>query len=108
MWQSWIILIDCGPAARGAIAEGISVFAKTVQFHPGTLQREAVVLADPPPDLVRSGQRVLYRVQPERLAELHTALGTFLHVDSRRIIDHVGTLDPGSAARQLPNLRAAT
>ncbi len=71
-------LREHGPATRGQIAAGLNLIPRTVQFHLTGLTELGVVTRDPAPEQARRGQRTRYVLDPNRVDELHAALGRYI------------------------------
>lgn len=72
-------LAENGPSTRGQILAELAVGITTLKRALAILMEHGAVTADPPLDQAKSGQRVRYSYQQQRVTELHTLLGQAVH-----------------------------
>jgi DNA-binding transcriptional ArsR family regulator len=68
-------LRSSGPAGRAEIARALELRPVTVAKALSSLHSAGLLIADPPLDEVRQGQRVLYRVNNPAVSEIYLQLG---------------------------------
>tara|TARA_B100000378_G_scaffold200156_1_gene163616 strand:- start:151 stop:468 length:318 start_codon:yes stop_codon:yes gene_type:complete len=68
-------LRDNGPATRGQIAAALEIPVPTVKAAIGDLVTTKLLIADPPPERHKSGQRVHYFVDDTAVSEMYIQLG---------------------------------